>query len=133
MRARGIDLGGGLSLGGGLRPPAEPPPEDRSRGRSPRSKRTESAGELVEVRVQPRARRNEVVAQPGGLFRVRVTAAPADGEANRAVIGLLAEAFGVPPSRVALVRGATSRDKLFRIERRPLTLPSPRRGEGRRR
>jgi uncharacterized protein len=80
--------------------------------------------------VQPRARRNEVVEAPGGIFRVRVTAAPADGAANRAVIGLLAEALGVAPSRVELVRGAASRDKLFRIDRRPLTLPSPRRGEG---
>jgi uncharacterized protein YggU (UPF0235/DUF167 family) len=44
----------------------------------------------------------------------------------------LAEAFGVAPSRVTLVRGATSRDKLFRIEQRPLTLPSPQGGEGRR-
>jgi uncharacterized protein len=87
----------------------------------------------VSVRVQARARRNEIVEQAGGGFRVRVTAAPADGEANRAVIALLAEAFGVAPSRVALVRGATSRDKLFRIERRPLTLPSPQRGEGGRR
>ena len=86
------------------------------RGRSPRSKRTETSGELVEVRVQPRARRNEVVEQAGAGLRVRVTAAPADGEANRAVIALLAEAFGVAPSRVTLVRGATSRDKLFRIE-----------------
>ena len=69
------------------------------------------------MRVQARARRNEVVAQEGGVFRVRVIAAPSDGEANRAVIALLAEAFGVAPSRIALVRGATSRDKLFRIER----------------
>jgi uncharacterized protein len=83
--------------------------------------------------VQPRARRNEVVEQPGGVFRVRVTAAPEGGAANRAVIALLAEALGVAPSRIALVRGAASRDKLFRIERRPLTLPSPRRGEGDRR
>jgi len=102
------------------------------RGRSPRSKRTESAGELLEVRVQARARRNEVVEQPDGSLRVRVTAAPEGGEANRAVIALLAEAFGVAPSRVELVRGAASRDKLFWIERRPLTLPSPRRGEGER-
>jgi uncharacterized protein (TIGR00251 family) len=84
---------------------------------------------LLEVRVQPKARRNEIVAQPDGSFRVRVTAAPEGGEANRAVIVLLAEAFGVAPSRVELVRGATSRDKLFRIER-PLTLPSLQRGEG---
>jgi uncharacterized protein YggU (UPF0235/DUF167 family) len=87
----------------------------------------------LEVRVQPRARRNEVVVQPDGVFRVRVTAAPEGGEANRAVTLLLAEALGVPPSRIALVRGATSRDKLFRIERRPLTLPSPQRGDGVRR
>jgi len=119
-------------LGGGLRPPSEPPPNGGLRGRSPRSQRTESSGELLEVRVQPRARRNEVVEQAGGAWRVRVTAAPEGGEANRAVIALLAEAFGVASSRVALVRGATSRDKLFRIERRPLTLPSPQGGEGRR-
>ncbi len=91
------------------------------------------ASALLQVRVQPKARRNEVVEQADGVFRVRVTAAPEGGEANRAVIALLAEALGVAPSRVALVRGATSRDKLFRIERRPLTLPSPQRGEGGRR
>jgi hypothetical protein len=102
------------------------------RGRSPRSNADSKSGELVQVRVQARARRNEIVEQPDGSFRVRVTAAPADGEANRAVIALLAEAFGVAPSRIALVRGAASRDKLFRIER-PLTLPSPQRGEGVRR
>jgi len=85
---------------------------------------------LLQVRVQPKARRNEIVEQPDGGFRVRVTAAPADGEANRAVIALLAEALDIAPSRLALVRGATSRDKLFRVEPRPLTLPSPLRFEG---
>ena len=48
---------------------------------------------------------------------VRVTAPPADGLANRAVTDLLARALGLPASAVALVRGAASRDKLFRIER----------------
>ena len=66
------------------------------------------------MRVWARARRNEVVEQDGG-WRVRVTAAPEGGEANRAVIVLLAEAFGVAPSRIELVRGAASRDKLFRV------------------
>ena len=100
-----------------------------------RTKRTDRAepsasSKLLAVRVQPKARRNEIVEQPDGSFRVRVTAAPAGGEANRAVIALLADAFGVAPSQVALVHGATSRDKLFRIQRRPLTPPSPQRGEG---
>jgi hypothetical protein len=88
---------------------------------------------LVEVRVQARARRNEVLEEADGSLRVRVTAAPQGGEANRAVIALLADALGVAPSRIALVRGAASRDKLFRIERGSLTLPSPRRGAGDRR
>jgi hypothetical protein len=70
----------------------------------------------LQVRVQPKARRNEIVEQPDGVFRVRVTAAPADGAANRAVIALLAEALDIAPSRLALVRGVTSRDKQFRIE-----------------
>jgi uncharacterized protein YggU (UPF0235/DUF167 family) len=53
------------------------------------------------------------------------------------VTALLAEALGVAASRIALVRGAASRDKLFRIERlslgdvRARLPPSPLRGEGR--
>ena len=122
-------------FGGGPRPSSESPSSGGLRGPGPRSNRTDppDGSQVLRVRVQPKARRNEVVEQPDGVFRVRVTAAPDGGAANRAVIGLLAEVFGVAPSRVALVRGATSRDKLLRIERRPLTLPSPQRGEGGRR
>jgi uncharacterized protein (TIGR00251 family) len=82
---------------------------------------------LLRVRVQARARRNEVVTEPDGRLRVRVMAAPVDGAANRAVIALLAEALRVAPSRLELVRGAASRDKVFRIS----SSPSPLRGEGR--
>jgi uncharacterized protein (TIGR00251 family) len=74
-------------------------------------------GGLLQVRVQPRARHSAVQGWQGAALRVRVTAAPADGEANRAVAALLAEAFGVPPSSVALVSGARGRDKRFRVGR----------------
>ena len=73
-------------------------------------------GLLLHVRVQPRAGRNEIVGWEGGALRLRVTAAPDGGQANRAVGRLLADALGVGPSRVALVRGATTREKFFRIE-----------------
>jgi uncharacterized protein len=76
--------------------------------------------ELLHVRVRPRARRNEVVGWQGPALQVRVTAAPADGEANRAVTRLLADALQVPLSRVTLVRGAAARDKVFRVEHLPL-------------
>jgi uncharacterized protein len=70
---------------------------------------------LLAVRVQPRAARNELRGWRDGALAVRVTAAPADGDANRAVAKLLAEALNVPVSSVELVRGAASRDKLFRV------------------
>ena len=52
----------------------------------------------------------------GETIRVTVTVVPEDGKANAAVIKLLAKALGVAKSRLVLVRGATSRDKLFRID-----------------
>ncbi len=76
-----------------------------------------SDGLLLRVRVQPRASRNEVVGWQDDALRVRVTAPPADGLANRAVTDLLARTLRLPASQIALVRGAASRDKLFRVAR----------------
>jgi uncharacterized protein (TIGR00251 family) len=72
-------------------------------------------GTEIAVRVTPRAARNAVTLD-GETIRVTVTVVPEDGKANAAVIKLLAKALGVAKSRLVLVRGATSRDKLFRID-----------------
>jgi uncharacterized protein (TIGR00251 family) len=68
------------------------------------------------IRLQPRGRRDEVVGQRAGAIVVRVTAPPVDGKANAALCAFVAKAAGVPPSRVAVVRGQTSRDKIIRVE-----------------
>lgn len=78
---------------------------------------TAASSELLHVRVKPAARRDEILGWLGDVLRVRVTAPPADGEANHAVTALLADALGIAPSRISLVRGAASSDKLFRVER----------------
>jgi len=83
-------------------------------------KATRSEGALLPVRVQPRARRNEVVGWQGAALRVRVTAPPTDGRANQAVVELLAAVLGLPRASIALVSGAASRDKLLRVERHSL-------------
>jgi len=70
----------------------------------------------LSVRLQPRARRDEVVGERGGAVVIRVTAPPVDGKANEALCRLIARAAGVPPSRVSVVRGHTSRDKLVRVD-----------------
>jgi uncharacterized protein (TIGR00251 family) len=70
----------------------------------------------VRVRVTPRAGRDEVVGvDADGALRIRVAAAPADGDANRAVLRTLAKQLGVPPSALQLVAGAASRTKRVRI------------------
>ena len=52
----------------------------------------------------------------GGVLGVRVTAAPVDDAANRAVVKLIAKRAGVPPSRVRIARGARGRRKRIEIE-----------------
>lgn len=71
-------------------------------------------GAEIAVRVTPKAARNAVVVEQGAI-RVYVTVVPEDGKATAAVIKLLAKALGVAKSRLVLVRGATSRDKVFRV------------------
>jgi uncharacterized protein (TIGR00251 family) len=70
----------------------------------------------VTVRLQPRARRDEVVGERAGAIVIRVTAPPVDGKANAALCAFVARAAGVPPSRVSVVRGQTSRDKVVRVD-----------------
>ena len=69
---------------------------------------------IVNVRVIPRARVQKIVAD-GDILRVYTNAVPTDGEANTAVIKMLAKHYDVPKSRIAIVRGATSHDKVIEI------------------
>ena len=66
------------------------------------------------VRATPGAR-SESITITGTGVGVKVRAKPQDGAANTAVIRLVARALDLAPSRVELLRGATSREKLLRI------------------
>lgn len=66
------------------------------------------------LRVTPGARIETLEITDGRLL-AKVRAKPEDGKANAAVLALLAQALGVAPSRLELLRGATSREKLVRI------------------
>ena len=73
------------------------------------------SGAEIALRVTPKASRNAIVAGEEGL-RAYVTVVPEDGKANAAVAKLLAKALGIAKTRLTLVRGQTSRDKVFRID-----------------
>lgn len=68
------------------------------------------------VHVQPRASANEIAGRHGDAIKVRLTAAPADGAANVALITLLAERFAIPARSVRLVSGAHARAKVIEVD-----------------
>lgn len=68
----------------------------------------------IRVRVRPNSRTEEV-SQDGDSLVIRVKEPPKEGKANRAVIKLLAEHFGVPQTRVSIVGGLRSKDKVIEI------------------
>jgi uncharacterized protein (TIGR00251 family) len=70
---------------------------------------------LLSIRVQPRAKRDEVVGERAGAIVIRLKAPPVDGKANAALIAFIANAANVPRSRVEIVRGATAREKVVRV------------------
>ncbi|MFV0333357.1 MAG: DUF167 domain-containing protein [Tropicimonas sp.] len=71
-------------------------------------------GGEIAVRVTPKASRNAISEQADGL-KVTVTTVPEGGKATQAVRKLLARALGIAPSQLELIRGETSRDKVFRV------------------
>jgi uncharacterized protein (TIGR00251 family) len=70
----------------------------------------------LEVRVHPRANRNEISGEREGRLLVRVTAPPVDDRANRAVCRVIAKAAGVAKGQVVVAQGAGERDKVLAIE-----------------
>lgn len=71
----------------------------------------------IAVRVTPRASRNALAGtDDAGRLRVRLTAPPADGAANEALVRLLARRLRVPRSRVRILRGASARNKLIEVD-----------------
>ncbi|MBY6165364.1 DUF167 domain-containing protein [Pseudooceanicola nitratireducens] len=73
------------------------------------------SGAEIAVRVTPKAARDRIVVEEGAI-RVYTTTVPEGGKANKSVIALLAKAMGVPKSALTLVRGGTSRDKVFALK-----------------
>ena len=64
------------------------------------------------ILVQPRASRNEIVGWQGDALKVRLTAPPVEGAANKALVAFLAGAFGVRRSEVRVASGDHARQKV---------------------
>ena len=70
----------------------------------------------IMVRLQARARSDELMGFRDGVLLARVCAPPVEGRANRALCRLIARRAGVATARVTIVQGERSRDKLVRVD-----------------
>lgn len=67
------------------------------------------------VKVQPRASRNQLSGRIGDAIKIRITAPPVDGEANKKVVEFLARLFKVRENDVMIISGLSSRTKIVEI------------------
>ena len=77
--------------------------------------REQNGAITFEVRVAPRASRNQVIGIREGALKVALTAPPVDGAANEALKKLVAKALGVAKSDVEILRGDHARTKVLRV------------------
>jgi uncharacterized protein (TIGR00251 family) len=71
---------------------------------------------ILRLRIQPRANRDGFVGVVGNCLKVRITAAPVEGEANVRLIRFLAQQFGTSKANVALLQGHKGKIKVLRIQ-----------------
>lgn len=70
---------------------------------------------FINVRVIPKAKKNDVVKTDSGL-KVYLTAPPQEGKANKALLEILAERLHLRKSDLSIIKGKKSKDKIIRIE-----------------
>jgi uncharacterized protein (TIGR00251 family) len=75
----------------------------------------DSEGITINVRVVPRASKNEFTGLHGDSLRIRLQAPPVDGKANAALVKVLASRLGIPKRNVVIVSGESGRQKRIRV------------------
>ena len=75
-----------------------------------------AGGVRFQVRLQPRASKNEIVGLQGTALKVRVTAPPVEGMANESLIELISSALRISRRNVCIVSGSASRTKVVEVK-----------------
>ena len=71
---------------------------------------------VLSVYIQPRASANQVVGLQGEALKIKLTAPPVEGAANKALVEFMAQYLGLAKSRIQVAKGDRSRQKQLRIE-----------------
>ncbi len=78
--------------------------------------RETSSGVSFGVRLQPKAKKTAIIGELDGALKLGVTDPPVDGRANEALVRFIAELLKVSRASVTIAAGATTRNKVIRVE-----------------
>ena len=67
-------------------------------------------GLIVNIKISPNAKKNEIINE-GEFVKVKITAQPVDGKANKALIEFLSKNFKIPKTSIKILKGETSKEK----------------------
>lgn len=71
----------------------------------------------ITVKIIPRSSTNKIIGETtDGILKIKLTAAPVDGEANKKLISFLSKVWDIPKSKIKITKGETSRNKIIEIE-----------------
>ena len=72
-------------------------------------------GLTISLKISPNASKNEIIKTEDGV-KVKITAPPVDGKANKSLIEFLSKTFKIPKSSIEILRGETSKEKTLLIK-----------------
>jgi len=72
---------------------------------------------IIKIKLIPRSSRNEIIGKENDVIKMKLTAPPVEGKANRALVQFLAKKLGVPKRDIKIVSGEHSREKSLKINR----------------
>lgn len=72
--------------------------------------RKTNEGIIVNLRISPNAKKNEII-KDGDIIKVKITALPIDGKANKALVEFFAKNFKIQKTSIEILKGETSKEK----------------------
>ena len=67
-------------------------------------------GILATIKISPNAKKNEII-KTNAEVKIKITAQPVDGKANKALIEFLSKTFKIPKTSISIIKGETSKEK----------------------
>lgn len=69
-----------------------------------------SDGIIINIKISPNSKKNEIINE-GEIIKIKITAQPIDGKANKALIEFLSKNFKIPKTSIKILKGETSKEK----------------------